>query len=68
MEGVQDLADTRERIIKSTMDLAKRQRTWFKRNSSIQWVADRSYVDGHINNVPEQNQLTNEPKPATMKV
>ncbi|HSX06109.1 MAG TPA: tRNA (adenosine(37)-N6)-dimethylallyltransferase MiaA [Candidatus Saccharimonadia bacterium] len=34
----------RQRIIKSTMDLAKRQRTWFKRNQSIQWVSDRSYA------------------------
>jgi len=34
----------RQRIIKSTMDLAKRQRTWFKRNSSIQPIYDRSYT------------------------
>lgn len=40
--GTQDLAETRERIIKGTMDLAKRQRTWFKRNHSIQWLSDRS--------------------------
>ncbi len=40
--GVQTLEATREKIIKSTMDLAKKQRTWFKRNNSIQWVSDRS--------------------------
>lgn len=40
--GAQSLAQTRERIIKASMDLAKRQRTWFKRNNSIQWVSDRS--------------------------
>jgi len=40
--GSQDLAETRERIIKASMDLAKRQRTWFKRNSGIQWLPDRS--------------------------
>ena len=40
--GAQDLAETRLRIIKATMDLAKRQRTWFKRNNGIQWVIDRS--------------------------
>lgn len=34
----QSLEETRERIIKATMHLAKRQRTWFKRNSGIQWV------------------------------
>jgi len=40
--GDRTLAETRARIIKSTMDLAKRQRTWFKRNSSIHWLDDRS--------------------------
>jgi tRNA dimethylallyltransferase len=32
------LADTRQKIIKHSLDLAKRQRTWFKRNKSIQWL------------------------------
>lgn len=40
--GTASMAETRARIIKATMDLAKRQRTWFKRNSSIQWLNDRS--------------------------
>jgi tRNA dimethylallyltransferase len=39
--GTQDLATTRQKIIKDTLDLAKRQRTWFKRNSSIQWLDNR---------------------------
>lgn len=39
-EGRQSLDETRQRIIKSTLDLAKRQRTWFKRNSSIHWIND----------------------------
>lgn len=38
--GSQDLSLTRERIISGTMNLAKRQRTWFKRNNSIQWLTD----------------------------
>lgn len=42
--GQQTLDETRERIIKGSMDLAKRQRTWFRRNDSIQWVSDRSYA------------------------
>lgn len=37
--GSQDLATTRQRIISSTLGLAKRQRTWFKRNKSIQWIS-----------------------------
>lgn len=37
-DGSQDLATTRERIVAATMQLAKRQRTWLKRNQDIQWV------------------------------
>ncbi|HWB39269.1 MAG TPA: tRNA (adenosine(37)-N6)-dimethylallyltransferase MiaA [Candidatus Saccharimonadales bacterium] len=36
--GTQNLAETRQKIIKATLDLAKRQRTWFKRNKSIHWL------------------------------
>lgn len=36
--GSQDLITTRNRIISATMGLAKRQRTWFKRNPDIQWL------------------------------
>lgn len=35
----QALDETRARIIKDTKDLAKRQRTWFKRNKSIHWLS-----------------------------
>lgn len=38
-EGNQSLEQTRERIISATKNLAKRQRTWFKRNPDIHWVA-----------------------------
>jgi tRNA dimethylallyltransferase len=43
-EGSQTLAQTHERIINSTMKLAKRQRTWFKRNNSIQWQRNREDI------------------------
>ncbi len=36
--GSQALDQTRDRIISATMNLAKRQRTWFKRNNSIHWL------------------------------
>jgi tRNA dimethylallyltransferase len=36
-EGAQNLEQTRQRIISATNNLAKRQRTWFKRNTDIQW-------------------------------
>lgn len=35
--GTQSLEETRRRIVSSTMSLAKRQRTWFKRNRDIKW-------------------------------
>jgi tRNA dimethylallyltransferase len=38
LEGAQSLEETRQKIIKATLDLAKRQRTWFKRNNSIHWL------------------------------
>jgi tRNA dimethylallyltransferase len=41
IEGTQDLEATRQKIIKNTKDLAKRQRTWFKRNKSIHWLDNR---------------------------
>lgn len=44
-DGSQTLDETRARIIKATMDLAKRQRTWFKRNVGIQWLNHPSMAD-----------------------
>lgn len=40
----QTLDQTRQQIIKATLDLAKRQRTWFKRNNSIHWVSQQREV------------------------
>lgn len=36
-EGGQTLEETRRKIVSATMNLAKRQRTWFKRNPDIRW-------------------------------
>jgi tRNA dimethylallyltransferase len=43
--GEQNLEQTRERIISSTLNLAKRQRTWFKRHKFIRWYSsvDEAY-------------------------
>jgi tRNA dimethylallyltransferase len=41
-EGRQSRQDTLEQIKKNTKALAKRQRTWFKRNKSIHWVTDEN--------------------------
>lgn len=37
-DGTQTLEQVRDRIVTATMNLAKRQRTWFKRNNSIHWL------------------------------
>jgi tRNA dimethylallyltransferase len=38
--GAQTLDTTKQQIIKDTVDLAKRQRTWFKRNKSINYLCN----------------------------
>ncbi len=38
VNGLQSLEQTRDRIIAASMGLAKRQRTWFKRNDCIHWL------------------------------
>jgi len=35
-----NVTEAKELFIRSDMQLAKKQRTWFKRNNSIQWVSD----------------------------
>jgi tRNA dimethylallyltransferase len=40
LEGAQSMNETKARIIKDTLGLAKRQRTWFKRNRSIHWISN----------------------------
>lgn len=40
--GSQTLEETRARIISSCLNLAKRQRTWFKRNNGIQWISKQA--------------------------
>ena len=45
-DGTFGLPQTRDRIIAATTQLAKRQRTWFKRNNDIQWVDDPNTIPG----------------------
>ena len=46
--GGQTLEQTRARIISSTKNLAKRQRTWFKRSPDIQWFSSADEAYGFI--------------------
>lgn len=34
-----DLENVRQKLIKANLNLAKRQRTWFKKNKSIHWIS-----------------------------
>ena len=47
-DGAQTLEETRRRIVSSTMNLAKRQRTWFKRNPNILWFGSADEALGFI--------------------
>lgn len=47
IEGTESITETRRKIIKATMNLAKRQRTWLRRNKSIHWIStpvDQAHV------------------------
>lgn len=53
-DGEYDIEQTKQKIISSTLKLAKRQRTWFKRHDFIQWVANKkealTVVKNFLNN------------------
>ncbi|HEX5447843.1 MAG TPA: tRNA (adenosine(37)-N6)-dimethylallyltransferase MiaA [Candidatus Saccharimonadales bacterium] len=52
-KGERSLEETKQRVVSSTMNLAKRQRTWFKRNPDIHWFDSAesaySFVAGILN-------------------
>jgi len=55
-DGSQDLETTRQHIIKATINLAKRQRTWNRRNLSVHWFNNREelqsivdFITTHLN-------------------
>ncbi len=54
-EGDQSLEETKKRIVSSTMNLAKRQRTWFKRNPEISWFVGskkaEAFLKQHLINI-----------------
>jgi tRNA dimethylallyltransferase len=44
-EGTQGLEETKQQIVSATNNLAKKQRTWFKRNKSIHWKTQPIKID-----------------------
>ena len=53
-DGKFSMTQTKHRIVSSTLKLAKRQRTWFKRNQHIVWIASEveamERVENFLNN------------------
>jgi tRNA dimethylallyltransferase len=45
VRGAVTLDAAKQRFRQNDLQLAKKQRTWFKRNHSIQWISDRSSVE-----------------------
>jgi tRNA dimethylallyltransferase len=50
-EGHRSRDETRQRIVSSTMGLAKRQRTWFKRAKNIHWFSSIDEAYSYISSV-----------------
>jgi len=44
----QSLSETEARIVKASLDLAKRQWTWFKRNPHIKWFKSLDEAYGFL--------------------
>jgi tRNA dimethylallyltransferase len=44
LRGTVTLEQARKRNVQNDLQLAKKQRTWFKRNNSIHWLNDRSKI------------------------
>jgi len=42
LDGTVSLDEAKAAFIRNDRQLARRQRTWFKRNNSVQWLSDRS--------------------------
>ena len=51
-DGTQNLGKTRERIVAGTRRLAKKQRTWFRRNPDIHWFATAKEALAFLENTP----------------
>ena len=49
-KNVISLEDAKTRFAQNDLQLAKKQRTWFKRNKSIQWVANIDQAKALVQN------------------
>lgn len=51
VDGTISLEMAKERTVQNDLKLAKKQRTWFKRNNSIHWVDDRSEITDIVDSI-----------------
>lgn len=58
ISGAASMQEAKQQFIKNDLNLAKRQRTWFKRNNSIQWFDNREDLSAIVDFVTtELNKL-----------
>lgn len=55
LAGESDLEAAKQAFIRNDKQLAKRQRTWFKRNADIQWVSDFEHAKQLVQNLLQDN-------------
>lgn len=48
VEGVISLEEAKVQFLRNDVQLAKRQRTWFKRNNSIHWLTNRDKIAASV--------------------
>jgi tRNA dimethylallyltransferase len=58
-KGLQTLDQTRQLIVTHSRQYAKRQRTWFKRNSDINWISTTQSAHQIMKQYLQQNKLHN---------
>jgi tRNA A37 N6-isopentenylltransferase MiaA len=56
VEGSASLEEAKAEFVKNDLNLAKRQRTWFRRHKSIHWVKEQAeavaYTTTFLNKYP----------------
>jgi tRNA dimethylallyltransferase len=51
------MSEVKRQIVQDTLHLAKRQRTWFKRNTHIHWIEDPKEAFGLVDAFLDQSQV-----------
>ena len=51
------MSEVKRKIVSNTLQYAKRQRTWFKRNPKIRWFADLEEAKHYVVSRIKEQQL-----------